>query len=280
MSKLTLNGKEKKSYLTIEADPLPVHIANAAAPMANAAILLQSINIGPTASMTLAVDAAAESINNDATTPARILVNGPFDIGPFNIDVLSGHSLCISKTLVPTKVTMFDGSGILTIEDISDAPIEVSMGLCVGSTLNVIHSGHNYSLIISPETIDISNYEANSLTIEDVNKFVTICSTLDGLIKNTNPFPLDKVCFLRDYQKLDHSLVEAFMNQNNLMPVCVIDQFITEHFFEFSAIAHSLQDSTLMDSLGSYDPIAEICSYVRLDEVRLQGDQPNNEDAN
>jgi hypothetical protein len=70
------------------------------------------------------------------------------------------------------------------------------------------------------------------------------------------------------------------MSQNNLMPVCVIDQFIARHFFEFEAIAHSLEGSTLMDGLGSYDPIAEICSHLLLDDVKLQGDQPNNDGAN
>lgn len=226
-----------------------------------------------------------------------------------NIYVYNGHSLCITQNLIPVTVQVENGT--LTLEDVTHSPVGVDIH--IGSTINVTHNGNHYTFqndihgdaIYCDDTYDdiywddiyrddtyfdntyVYIFDDTDVYIRDVNKFVTICSTVNELIQNTttdNPFPLEMVCFLRDYQKLDHSLVEVFMVQNNMLPTTSIDAFIAEHFFEFDAIAHSLEGSILLNSLGNYDPIQMICSYLDLEDVNykytnLAGDNNQNPDG-
>jgi hypothetical protein len=113
--------------------------------------------------------------------------------------------------------------------------------------------------------------------VSNVNKFAIICKTVNSFFVNgfpkigTEELPFEQVSFLREYQKLPSHLV-SYMQRHGMVSTATVDLFINKNFFELETIAHSLEGSGLLNQLhGIYDPIAEICSYLKLDDVNLCG---------
>lgn len=122
---------------------------------------------------------------------------------------------------------------------------------------------------------------------DNVNRFIIICSTVNDLIGNVQKsitdstedvlyplnkyeFPFEKVCFLRDYQELNHNFVVLFMYQNNMLFPKDIDSFISKYFFELNTVAHSLEDSNISE-LYLNDSFQTIFSSLNFKDVELKG---------
>ena len=119
----------------------------------------------------------------------------------------------------------------------------------------------------------------------NVDKFAIICKTVNSFFVNgfpkigTEELPFEQVSFLREYQKLPSNLVTSYMQRHGMVSTEFVDLFINKNFFELETIAHSLEGSGLLNQLhGIYDPIAEICSYLKLDDVNLAGNDQDHQD--
>ncbi len=110
-----------------------------------------------------------------------------------------------------------------------------------------------------------------------MDKFAIICKTVNSFFVNgfpkigTEELPFEQVSFLREYQKLPSHL-SSYMQRHVMVSTSTVEIFINKNFFELETIAHSLEGSGFLNQLhGIYNPIAEICSYLKLDDVNLCG---------
>lgn len=196
--------------------------------------------------------------------------------GAIEIELQNGTILAINECTAPVTCSVFDGK--LTLNDMLHAPAKI--GMWPNTQLNVIHNGHNYQF---------NNPDNNgAVCFANLNKFIIVCETVNSFFAGgTTPsigtnLSLEQVCFLRVFQQLiveQNDLLKEFMHQNGMINPIIVKTFICDNFFELDAIAHSLEGSGLLNStLGHYDPIFEICSYLKLDDVDITGHDQNEND--
>ncbi len=144
-----------------------------------------------------------------------------------------------------------------------------ALTLHLNSLLNFTCNNHNYQ-IQSPS--EISDDYSGVVQIQDANKLVNICNFINNKWLTDTEFNLEEVCYLRDYQDLDKTLVSLFMKQNNMINTDAIDHFIAKNYFKFAGITH---DSNLTGSILEgviHDITEQICSWLDLEDVNLFGD--------
>ena len=148
--------------------------------------------------------------------------------------------------------------------------------LNLNSTLNFTHNGHNY-IFQTPNEIGIIGNNA-AIIVQNMDKLVTICEFINNKWISDSDFALEEICYLRDYQKLDLNFVSFFMEQNKMVSTDTINHFIAQNYFELTDITHdtNLTGSTLQGA-GPYNITEEICSWLKLDDVKLFGDTPSEE---
>jgi len=151
---------------------------------------------------------------------------------------------------------------------------------------NYISFGTSADVISLANPVDIRSFNTFGTRVDvmrittegrNADKFAIICKTVNSFFVNgfpkigTEELPFEQVSFLREYQKLPSHLV-SYMQRHGMVSTATVDLFINKNFFELETIAHSLEGSGLLNQLhGIYDPIAEICSYLKLDDVNLCG---------
>lgn len=172
-----------------------------------------------------------------------------------------------------TNVVVGDNSTLnITGTDICMGSLTVNLN----STLNFTHNGHNY-IFQTPNAIGIIGNNA-AVVVQNMDKLLTICEFINNKWMNDSVFALEEICYLRDYQKLDLNFVSLFMEQNKMVSTSAINRFIAQNYFEFADITHdiNLTGSTL-EGAGPYNITEEICSWLKLDDVKLFGDAPSAE---
>lgn len=151
-----------------------------------------------------------------------------------------------------------------------------SLTVHLNSTLHFTHNGHDYTLQ-TPNEIGIIGHNA-AVIVQNMDKLVTICEFINDKWVNDSDFALEEICYLRDYQVLDLNLISLFLEQNKMTSVVAINHFIAQNYFELADITHdsNLTGSTL-EGAGPYNITEEICSWLKLDDVKLFGDAPSEE---
>jgi hypothetical protein len=259
MSKVVFSNGPAKSYINIYTG-------------ANGAL---GLAIGANVTMQAAQGTAAAPVNLIGAT--QIEVNAGHDLVVITcnnlistIEATSGNIDFHNNYLVApgehTNVTVGDNNSlIITGTDLCLGTLTVGLN----STLNFTHNTHNYH-IQTPTAIGVigNNPQAQ---IQDMDKLVTICEFVnDKFATAATQFALDEVCYLRDYQDLNHNFVNLFMQQNGMVGTDAIDKFIAQNYFEFTAIAHDNNlPGSILEGAGPYDVLGEICSWLDLSDVNL-----------
>jgi hypothetical protein len=214
-------------------------------------------------------------------------------------------SICPDDKTIPNTVKIKDESIRTSVFDIrgpliSDKPLEfklqeghhlimpelnspkhiITFNVADGDlTLSSVAPKTSFHLQYLEKSYTFTNQQKGPVNFGNIHKFIEICETVGSFFANGIPLigsvdlPLEKICFLKDFQKLDHGLVSSFMKQNGKVSAAVVDSFIDYNFLELT-VTKSLAGTNL-DKEGSYKGINEvfahhICSNLKLEDVKLE----------
>jgi hypothetical protein len=208
---------------------------------------------------------------------------------PSTVKIVNGSKVSIRQCNANIRFEIVDGS--IEVGNILPKAI-CSIDLYQNTMFGVNFNNHHY---IFTNPCDANLGKGGFVSIGNVNKFISLCKTINGFFINTDGtlktpvfgrptreadqdkpiIPFEKACAFREFQKFDkepelHGMLKEFMQQNGMVPKSVVDEFIRKNFFAIDDVALSLKGSGLLNGVGTYDPIFEICSYLDLDDVNLK----------
>ena len=179
---------------------------------------------------------------------------------PIEFKLHHGHHLIMSYIDYPYHLVTFD----ITQGDL---------------TLNYVAPKTSFCLKYLEKSYTFINTGEEPAAFGNIHKFIEICENVNSFFTNEIPvigsddLPLEKIAFLRDYQKLARDAVNLFMKQNGKVSSERVDSFINNNFCKLT-VTKSLAGSNL-DSKGPYKVLDEvfaqhIYSTLKLADVELE----------
>lgn len=144
-----------------------------------------------------------------------------------------------------------------------------SITLSPNSEFSFTYKGTNYSL---------SNKTDNDISIEEhISNYIVIANGFKEEFSNsTLKFTKKIISNLKFYEKeeINKEILDLLLTQNGFsFNVNIIESYIKDHYFELTNIAdQALTQLTLLKALP-YDMLQEITSYLKLDDIKIAGDE-------